>query len=315
MIRYAFVRIGQLVVTLFLASVAAFLVIENAPGDPARFQVGLSATPAEVAVEAHKLGLDASLPHRYAIWLSQAAHLNFGISFATGLPVLSTISTAFGYTLRLAVLAVVLGLVLGIPLGLLAALRRGGKLDALISAWAAAGLSIPSFALGTLLILVVSVHLKLMPSAGGGQPGQSLGSALRYTLMPALTLAIPFAAVLVRYIRMELGEVMGQPYILTARSLGLKARTVVWSGWRNAMIPTITVMGIQVGRLLAGAIITETVFSYPGLGYLTIQSIQDSNYPVVEGVLLIAAAVFLLVMFAVDIGVALLDPRIRLGRR
>lgn len=315
MVRYVLVRMGQLVVTLFIASVAVFFIIENAPGNPAQFQVGINATPAQVAVEAHKLGLYGSLPHRYLIWLTQALHLNLGVSFSNGLPVTSTIVTAFGYTFRLAVFAILLGLLFGIPLGMIAALRRGHKLDSLISAGAATGLSVPVFASGTLFILVFSVHLKVLPSAGGGLPGQTFVSAVRYTLMPALTLAIPFAAVLIRYIRMELGEVMGQPYILTARSLGLSAHSVVWCGWRNALIPTITVMGIQAARLLAGAMITETVFSYPGIGYLTLQSIQDSDYPVVEGVLLLAAVVFLLVMFAVDILVGVVDPRVRVGRR
>lgn len=313
MLRYVLIRLAQFVVTVFIASVVVFFVIEHAPGNPATFQLGLNATPAEVANEARKLGLDSPLPHRYIIWLSQAVHLNLGVSFSTGLPVTTTIGGAFGNTLRLTVLAVILGLILGIPLGITAALRRGGKIDAVISSWAAVGMSVPNFAVGTILILVLAVHFKLMPSAGAGNPGQSLASALRFTLMPAITLAIPFSAVVTRYIRMELGEVMGQPYILTARSLGLKRRTIVFNGWRNALIPTITVLGIQTAQLLAGAVITETVFSYPGLGYLTIQSIQSLDYPVVEGVLLLAASVFLLFMLLVDLAVAVADPRVRLG--
>ncbi|MDA8292095.1 MAG: ABC transporter permease [Actinomycetota bacterium] len=310
--RFALVRTGQLLVTLFLASVAVFLVIEHAPGDPAQVQLGLSATPAEIAVERRKLGLDASVMHRYVVWLGQALHLDLGRSFATGLPVTRTIVTAFGYTLRLDVLAIVLGIALGLPLGIAAALRRGSRLDAGISAFAALGLSVPVFAMGTLLILVFAVHFKVMPAAGAGVPGQSVLSSLRYLVLPAATLAIPFAAVLARYLRVELGEAMEQPYVLTARSLGLRRRTVVVNAWRNAMIPTITVMGIQVGRLLAGAIITETVFSYPGIGYLTVQSIQSLDYPVVEGVLLLGAAVFLLVMFVVDVVIGFASPRMRI---
>jgi ABC-type dipeptide/oligopeptide/nickel transport system permease component len=313
--RYVVMRVGQLIVTLFIASVVVFLVIEHAPGNPVLVQLGLNPTHAEIVNETRKLGLNDPLPQRYAIWISQAVRLNLGKSFSTGLPVTQTITQAFGNTFRLTVMAVLLGFLLGAPLGVLAALRRGGKLDAAISSFAALGLSVPNFAVGTLLILVFSVHFKLMPSAGGGIPGQSFVSALKFTLMPAITLAIPFAAVFVRYVRMELGEGMSQPYILTSRSLGLRPVTVVYNGWRNAMIPTLTVMGIQIGRLLAGAVVTETVFSYPGLGYLTIQSIQSLDYPVVEGVLLVAAAVFLLVMFVVDLLVGLADPRVRLGSR
>ncbi|MGH2843039.1 MAG: ABC transporter permease [Solirubrobacteraceae bacterium] len=314
MLRFVSFRVGQLLVTVLLASVVAFLVIQHAPGNPAQFQVGPEATPAEIAVEAHKLGLDAPLPERYWDWLQGAAKLNLGVSFATGLPVTKTIVTAFGNTARLAIMAILIGTLLGIPLGLLAAVRRGRWLDTLISTYSATALSIPSFALGTLLILVVAVRLKAMPAAGAGNPGQSFWESLRFALMPAVTLAIPFSAVLARYIRMELSEALGQPYVLTARALGLRRRTVLANGWRNALIPTITVMGIQIGRLLAGAVVTETVFSYPGIGYLTIQSIQNSDYPVIEGVLLIAAVVFLLVMFAVDLVVGVVDPRLRAGR-
>lgn len=313
MTRYVFTRLGQFVVTLFIASVVVFLVIQHAPGNPATFQLGLNATPAEIANETRKLGLNTPMPHRYWIWLTQALHLNLGVSFTTGLPVTTTIGSAFGNTLRLTVLAVLLGLVFGIALGMVAGLCRGTKVDSVISAWAAVGMSIPNFAVGTILILVFSVHLKLMPAAGAGTAGQSFGEALKYTLMPAITLAIPFSAVAIRYIRMELGDAMGRPFVLTARSLGLRRRTVVYNGWRNALIPTITVLGIQVAQLLSGAVITETVFGYPGLGYLTIQSIQDLDYPVVEGVLLLASAIFLVFMLVVDLTVAVADPRVRLG--
>lgn len=315
MTRFVSTRIAQLLLTLFLASIVAFLVIQHAPGNPAQFQVGLQATPAQIAAEAHKLGLGTPLPERYWDWLRHAVQLNLGVSFATGLSVMSTIGTAFGNTARLAIMAIILGTLLGVPLGLIAAIRRGGIVDTTISTYSATALSIPSFALGTLLILVVSVKFKLMPSAGAGNPGQSFLESLRYALMPAITLALPFAAVLARYIRMELAEALEQPYVLTARALGLRRRTVIANAWRNALVPTTTVMGIQIGRLLAGAVITETVFSYPGLGYLTVQSIQGSDYPVVEGVLLIAAALFLIVMFIVDVAVGIADPRLRVGRQ
>lgn len=315
MTRYAFARLGQFVITLFIASIVDFLIITHAPGNPAQFQLGLNATPTEIANETRKLGLDTPLPHRYLIWLWQAVHLNLGVSFTTGLPVTTTIGSAFGNTLRLTVLAVLLGLAFGVILGAVAGLYRGTKIDSAISTWAAIGMSIPNFAVGAILILVFSVQFKLMPAAGAGVPGQSFGEALKYTLMPAITLAIPFSAVAIRYIRMELGDVMGRPFILTSRSLGLHRGTILYNGWRNALIPTITVIGIQTAQLLSGAVVTETVFGYPGLGYLTIQSIQSLDYPVVEGVLLLASAVFLLFMLLVDLAVAVADPRIRLGGR
>src|SRR5215469_230084 len=314
MLRYTLSRLGQFVVMLFMASVATFLVIQHAPGDPARVQLGLNATPSEVAIERQKLGLNASLPHRYIIWLTQAVHLNFGRSFATNLPVTQMIGSAFGYTVRLAALAIVLAVLISIPLGIVAALNRGKKTDIAVSAFAAAGMSLPSFALGTILILILAVHFRLLPSAGAGNPGQSNAEALKFVIMPALTLAIPFAAVLIRFIRVALSEAMEQDYIVTARAKGLRRWTVISQhGMRNAMIPTITVAGMQVGRLLAGAVITETVFSYPGLGYLTIQSIQGLDYPVVEGALILAAAIFLVLTFLVDLTYGLFDPRVRLA--
>jgi len=313
MIRYTAGRLAQLVLMLFVASIVIFAVIENAPGDPARIHLGLSATADQVAVERERLGLDRPLPVRYALWLGRALQLDLGQSFSTSLPVRETVATAFGYTARLALLATVIALVLGLAIGMTAALNRGRRVDSLISTIAAGGLSVPSFALGTILILVFAVRLKLFPSSGAGVPEQSFGDAFSYLLLPAVALAIPESAVLTRFVRVNLSETMSQDYILTARAKGLsQLTTVVQYGLRNALIPTITVAGIQVGRLLAGAVVIETVFSYPGVGYLTIQSIRALDYPVVEGSLLLAAGIFLVLTFCVDLTYGVLDPRARL---
>lgn len=315
MIRYTAARGIQLLFMLFIASIVIFLIVQNAPGDPARNLLGLSATPAQVAIERHKLGLDASLPHRYAIWLSHAVRLDLGTSFGTGLSVTKVVASAFWYTFRLAIASIVVALVLGMTLGLVATLNRGRMIDLAISAFAAAGLSVPSFATGTVLILVMSVELKVLPSAGAGIPGQSSGEALRFLVMPALTLGVPFSSVLIRYIRVALGEAMGQPYITTARAKGLTRPTVIGHGMRNVLIPLITVAGLQIGKLLAGTVITETVFAYPGLGFLTIQAIQGQDYPVVEGALLFGAAVFLALTVVVDLVYGFVDPRVRVASR
>ncbi len=313
MTRYTLVRGAQLVFMLFVASIVIFLIVQNAPGDPAQNLLGLSATPDQVAIERHKLGLDASLPHRYIIWLTNAVHLNLGSSFGTGLPVTKVVGSAFSYTFRLAIASIVIALVLGVGLGLIATLNRGRRIDLAISAFAAGGLSLPSFATGTVLILILSVQYKLLPSAGAGSPGQSAGNALTFLVMPALTLGIPFSSVLIRYIRVTLGEAMGQPYVTTARAKGLAGRTVIGHGMRNVAIPLTTVAGLQIGKLLAGTVVTETVFAYPGLGFVTIQAIQGQDYPVVEGALLLGAAVFLVLTVLVDLVYGLLDPRVRLA--
>lgn len=311
-VRYALIRLAQLMLMLFIGSIVIFLVIQNSPGDPALIRLGLDATPEQIDVERERLGLDKSLPERYAIWLTQALRLDLGNSFTTGQPVTEVIGSALAYTAQLAIVAAILALLVGVTLGIVAALRRGSRTDVAISTFAASSLSIPGFALGTVLILIVSVELGLLPPAGAGQPGQSFGAAVEFTLMPAFTLAIPVAAVLIRYIRVALGETMAQDYIVTARSKGLKRSTIVMQhGLRNALIPTITVAGIQLGGLLAGAVVVETVFSYPGLGRLTIQAIRGVDYPVVQGALLLAAAIFLILTFLVDIAYGLIDPRIR----
>lgn len=314
MLRYSLARVAQLFLMLFVASVVIFLVIQNSPGDPAAIRLGLDATPDQIAVERERLGLDEPLPQRYVVWLSDALRLDLGSSFSTGLPVTQVIGDALYYTTWLAVLATAMAVILGSALGMVAALNRGRRIDVVISAFAAGGFSVPSFALGTMLILVMSVQLGLLPPAGAGTAGQSFTEALTYMIMPAVTLAIPFSVVLIRFIRVALGEAMSQDYIVTARAKGLSRRTVVVQhGVRNAMIPTITVAGIQVGQLLAGAAVTETVFSYPGLGRLTVQSVQGLDYPVVQGALLLAAAVFMTVTFLVDIAYGWIDPRVRLG--
>lgn len=316
MLRYTLSRVAQLVLMMFIGSVVIFLVIQNSPGDPALIRLGLDATPAQVAVERERLGLDKALPERYLVWLTQALQLDLGNSFSTEQPVTEVIGSALGYTTQLAVVAALLALVVGTTLGIVAALRSGSRIDVAISAFAAGCLSIPSFALGTILILIVSVELGLLPPAGAGLSGQSAGEALRYTLMPAVTLAIPVSAVLIRFVRVALGEAMSQDYIVTARSKGLRRPTIVLQhGLRNALIPTITVAGIQLGGLLAGAVVVETVFSYPGLGRLTIQAIRGVDYPVVQGSLLLAAAIFLILTFIVDIAYGLIDPRVRVGGR
>lgn len=315
MARFLVVRVAQLVVTLLIGSVLVFLIVHAAPGDPVVAQLGLNATPERIAAGRHALGLDRPLVIQYLFWLGRAVRLDLGVSFATGLPVTATIGAAFENTLKLTVAAVCLGTILGVVFGVVAAVRYGSRTDKTISSTAAVGMSVPNFAVGTMLILVFAVYLKILPAAGAGIPGQSGSDSLTYLVMPAITLAIPFASVVARYVRLELSDSLISEYAFTSRAMGLSSTTVVLNAWRNAMIPTMTVAGIQAGQLLAGAVVTETVFSYPGLGFLTIQSIDSLNYPVVEGVIIVATAVFIIMMFVVDILAAAIDPRVRVNGR
>lgn len=312
MLNYCLSRLGQLILMLFLASLVIFAVIQNAPGDPALIRLGTEATPEQIEIERVRLGLDRTLPERYAIWLGDAVRFDFGKSFSTGLPVSETIADAFSQTLKLASLAALIGLVFGTALGITAALNRGGWIDNAISALTALAFSLPSFALGTLLVIVFAVTLRWLPPSGLGNSSNTILDTLRFLIMPAVTLATPFVVVLARYVRTSLIEALQQDYVTTAKAKGLSRRAIVIThALRNALIPTVTIAGLQIGNLLAGATVTETVFSYPGLGRLIIEAVTSLDYPLVQGALLFTATVFLLCTFLVDLAYGLIDPRIR----
>lgn len=314
MARYVLSRLLQAVPTLFIASILVFLVIQASPGDPARIRLGLEATPEQVAVERERLGLDEALPVRFAIWLGDALRLDLGRSFQSNRPVTEVIQTAFWYTAQLALMAGVIGIVLGLTMGILAALSRGKALDATISGISAVLLSLPSFVGGMLLILFFGVTLRVLPASGAGASGDPV-STVQHLALPAIALGLPFAAVLARFMRSALIEVLGQDHVLTARSKGLRPTTVIGQhAVRNALVPTVTIMGIGLGSLFAGTVVTETVFSYPGLGRLIISSIFDRDYPIVQAGLLLGSVVFLSMSLIVDLMYGLLDPRIGLGR-
>jgi len=316
MLRYTISRFGQLILLLAIASVVVFVVIQNTPGDPALMRLGLDATPEQVAIEQARLGLDRSLFERYVIWATDALRLDLGVSFATSQPVIRMLGDALFHTFRLAALASAFALLLGTGLGIVAALNRGRRLDTVISAVCSLGLSLPSFALGTILIILFAIVLRWLPPSGVAMTGQSWAEQLRHLALPAITLATPFTMVLTRFMRGTLIEVLSQDYIVTARAKGIPMGAVVLThALRNALIPTVTIAGMQIGSLLAGATVTETVFSYPGLGRLTIEAVQGLDYPVVQAALLLTASLFLINTFIVDLTYGLIDPRVRTGGR
>lgn len=313
MARYIVKRLLQFLPTLAIASVFVFLVMQNAPGDPARIRLGLEATEEEVAAEQDRLGLNDSLPERYGVWVADVVRLDFGRSFQSDRPVTDEVVPAFGRTIRLAAVAATIGIVLGLTMGITAALSRGKLLDTAISAVSALLLSLPSFVSGMLLILVFAVKLRWLPPSGPGEPGDP-GDALRHLVLPATALGLQFAAILARFMRGALIEVLGQDYVLTARAKGLSPATIIRRHEvRNALIPTVTIIGIGLGSLFAGTVVTETVFSYPGLGRLTVSALFNRDYPVVQAGLILAAAVFLGTSLLADILYGVLDPRIVSG--
>ncbi len=313
--RYLIRRLLLLLPTLFIASILIFGIIALAPGDPARMMLGTQATPEEVAVERERLGLDQPIPVRYAIWLTDVARLNLGVSQSSRRPVATLIADALPNTLRLALISLAVALLIGFPLGMLAATNANRRIDAIITGFNSLGLAMPSFWFGLLLILFFSVELKWLPASGIGEPTQPFYTRAVYLIMPVLTIAISNMSVFSRYVRSAMIDVLSADYVRTARAKGLAERVVISRhALRNALIPVITIVGIQFGRLLGGAVVTESVFAYPGIGRLVLNSIQNRDYPVVQATLMLVVLIFLITNIIVDASYAYLDPRVKLER-
>jgi len=291
-------------ITLFGVSVLIFLMLRVLPGDPARVLAGLNASEEQVSLLRERLGLDDSLISQYWSFLSGIFHGDLGQSARTSQPVASEIGVRMPATLMLAALATVLGSVLGITAGVIAAVRRNSWLDHLISSVAMMGVSMPVYWLGLLLILLFAVTLGWLPAAGSGQPLS--------IVLPAVTLAAFSTALVSRMTRASMLEVLGQDYVRTAEAKGAPPTTVIIRhGLRNAFIPILTVISLQFGALLGGAVLTETVFGWPGIGRLLVDSIGARDFAVVQGIVLVYAALFILLNVVVDVLYVVVDPRIR----
>ena len=314
MLAFLCKRILILIATLFLVSGVIFLVLRVIPGDPAQIILGIQATPEALQELRHKLGLDLPLIVQYANWLGGLFRGDFGQSIAYDVPITSLILSRLEVTVPLAFLSILFAVLFSIPLGIYAATRRNHLGDYGVMFFSQIGLAIPQFWAGILLILFFSVHLQWF-AAGGFKPwADSPFLALKSLLLPALSLGIIRAAVLARLTRSCMLETLGEDYIRTARAKGLAEKVVVYKhGFRNALIPVITILGLQMGELLAGAIVIENVFHLPGLGRLVFLAIGQRDLPVVQGVGLLIAFIIVGVNFLVDISYGVVDPRIRGG--
>lgn len=314
MTAYLLKKFITLALLLFLASICVFSVLFVLPGDPAQIILGLNATPETLAALRSELGLDRSFPAQYGGWIAGLLSGHSARSITYDLPVAELIVSRMAVTGPLALMAVLFSLLLAIPTGIYAARRHHRPGDTLVMAASQIGLAVPEFWLGILLILLMSVELGIF--SAGGFPGWEVDvwGSLKALVLPAAALGVIRASVLARVTRSSLLEELGQDYVRTARAKGLRERSVIYvHALKNAMIPVLTILGLQVGQLMAGAIIIENVFSLPGLGRLVFQAIGQRDLPVVrEGVLFMAAAV-VTVNFLVDLGYAGLDPRIRRG--
>ncbi len=312
--RYVFRRVGALAVTLFFVSLLVFVVVRVLPGDPALIILGLEANPDSVARVRQALGLDRPIPVQYAQWVGQALRGDLGRSIQYDLPVGTLILSRLSVTLPLTLLAAGLMVAAALPLGVFAATRHRRWGDYLTMTLSQLGVAVPGFWAGLLLILLFSVRLGWVQAGGFDGWGEGIWRGLRSLLLPAVALGLFQFAVLARTTRSAVLEVLREEYVKTARAKGVAERVVLFRhALRNALIPIVTVAGIQLGQLLAGSIILESVFYLPGLGRLTLAAISARDLPVVQGVVLFVASMIVTVNAAVDILYGILDPRIRYG--
>ena len=316
-VAYQFIkRVLILLATLFLVSGVIFLVLQVIPGDPAQLILGIQATPENLQALRHKLGLDLPLPIQYWNWMSEVLRGDLGISITYDVPISTLIGSRLAVTLPLAILSIFFAVVFSIPLGIYAALRRNQPGDYGVMIFSQIGLAIPAFWAGILLILFFAVYLQWFSAGGFKDWAESPLGAVKSLLLPALSLGLIRAAVLARLTRSCMIEALGEDYVRTARAKGLAEKVVVYKhALRNALIPLVTIIGLQMGELLAGAIVIENVFNLPGLGRLVFLAIGQRDLPVVQGVTLIIAFFIVVVNFAVDLLYGIIDPRLRSGTR
>jgi ABC-type dipeptide/oligopeptide/nickel transport system permease component len=291
---------------LWLVVTMVFLFIHTVPGDPVQQMLGEGAAPGQAEQLRHTLGLDQPLLTQYRQYLAQIFHGNLGQSFKFQAPVRDIIFERYPATLELAFLALLVCALMAIPAGVIAAHRRGSTIDRSIGVFSLVALAIPNFALGPLLITLFSIKLGWLPVSGRG-------TALNF-ILPAATLGAALAAILTRMVRGAMLEELSSDYVRTARAKGLTTRAVlVRHALRNALIPIITIIGLQFGTLLAGTIVTETIFSWPGIGRLTVMAISSRDYPLLQGCILVIAFSYVLVNLLTDVIYSLIDPRVRLS--
>jgi ABC-type dipeptide/oligopeptide/nickel transport system permease component len=306
MVRYLARKAAHALLVLGGVSIVVFFLLHLIPGDPATTLLSEHATPETVRALRQQLGLDEPLPVQYAKYVLSCLRGDLGKSIRYGIPTLDLVLKHLPATIELALAAVAITILVALPASLVSALRRDSSFDYLLRLGALLGQSIPGYWLGMILILVLAVQARLLPTSGRG--------TLAHLLMPSVTLAAYFVALLARMTRSVLLEVLEEDYVRTARAKGLARRAVVVRhALANALIPVATLLGLQIGTLLGGAVITEAVFAWPGIGSLAIQAIFNRDYPLVQAIVLISAVIFVIINYCLDAIYCLLDPRIRLA--
>ena len=312
MIRFALIKFLGLATTLLVAAAITFAALDILPGDPARFILGINATPDAVAALREQLGLDAPALQRFFAWIGGMFVGDFGLSYTQGQPVGQLIAGRLGVTIPLTVIAMILSAGIGLPIGILAARRRGSFADTGLMVLAQLGVAIPNFWFGMLLVLLFSVTLRWLPPGGFVPWGENPFAAFASLILPSIALALPQAAILARVMRTALVDVQGSDYIRTARAKGLTLSEAVWKhGVRNAMLPVLTILGLQFAYLVAGTVIVENVFYLPGLGRLIFDAISARDLILVRSSVIILVLAVIGTMFLTDLAYAWVDPRLR----
>lgn len=301
---------------LFLASVVVFIGVRSLPGDPALAISGEGRDPEANAAIRARYGLDEPIPVQYVRWVSFALSGDLGTSIRTRQPVADEIIRRIPTTLELAGLAALVAIAIGLPLGILAAIRRQSLLDYLAGSVGLIGLSIPTFWLGLILILVFAIGLGVLPASGYVPFGEDPIANLERMILPAVVLGLGFGAVLLRQLRSAMITSLGSDYVRTARAKGLTERQVIFGhALRNSLVTVVTILGLELGALISGSVVTESIFLIPGFGRLIIEAVQRRDYPVIQGVALVSAVVYILINFVVDVLYSLLNPRVRVTGR
>ncbi|MGU3573902.1 ABC transporter permease [Brucellaceae bacterium C25G] len=314
MLSYISGRFVSLILTTLAASVIVFLLMQVLPGDPAAVMLGINAQPETLAALQKQLGLDAPIWSRYLTWISGFVVGDFGVSYTYSVPISELLGPRILVTLPLAVLAMGISVIIAIPLGVIAASKRGKAFDVAGMGIAQVGVAIPNFWLGLLLILLFALQLGWFPASGFGGWENGLWRGLRSLILPAVALALPLAAILARVTRSAVIETLGEDFIRTARAKGLNRRAALWKhAVPNALIPVVTIIGLQFSFLLAGTIIIENVFNLPGVGRLIFQSIAQRDLITVQSLVTLLAASVITVNFLVDLAYGFLDPRLSTG--
>lgn len=316
MTRYIIRRIPSMLVVLLGVSIIVFAMIQITPGDPARIMLGPAASETEVRNLQHALGLDRPIYVQYLRWLGNVLQGDLGDSIVLRRPVLDEVLQRFGNTALLAGTAIVISFAVGIALGVISSVSRGSLLDRLTILFATVGLSLPSFWFGLMLIILFSLKLNLLPGTGmkSAIDGGGVLDVAKHLVLPSIALAVIPMAVIARYTRSAMLEVISQDYVTTARAKGLPEKLVITRHvFRNTLVVIITMLGLQIGFLLAGAVYIENVFSWPGIGQMLVEAILTRDFPLVQGGVLLVATTYVVINLLTDLAYAWVDPRVRLS--